>query len=442
MILRKEFKIYKEIQVRGLLLLTCLLWVVPVLVNAADVLEDRVNSADLHTVMLYPFSGNLNYEKKVLNPPIISLGGSNPLVLEFDDLRASFQSYTVKIIHCGFDWMKSSLRDLEYLNEYNEYFINQYEVSQGTKVPYYHFTFRLPAVKLSGNYVVQVLEGGLGGRVVIQKRFRVFESAIGLTPTVLPAQDPALWRTHQQAGLRLNFRNYPLRDPKQELKVVIRQNYRDDRMIQLDARNALNSGAFELIYRFFNNESTFAGGSEFRFFDIRNTYSRGNYVQRIINGKTDQVILSPQGNNSQRAYLETQDLDGRFLISNMNNPSPDISSDYVEVLFRLRHEEMKPGQKVFILGQLTNWHLSDEYLMQYAADAEEYQASVLLKQGIYDYKYVLLDENLDKTNEDFFEGNHSDTQNAYEFFIYHQPPSARSERLVGYTLISDSRKRD
>lgn len=405
-------------------------------------LEDRINEDELKTVMLYPFSGNLNYEKKVLSPPLISLESNVPLVLEFDDLRASYQAYTVKIVHCGMDWKKSDLRDLEYLSDYNEFFVNNYEVSQGTKVQYYHYSFRLPKTRISGNFVLQVLEGGLNGRVVIQKRFRVFESKIGINPAIAPAQDPAMWKTHQQISLKVNFKDYPLRDPKSELKILVRQNYRDDKILVLEAKNAMNAGAFEMNYRFFSNESTFPGGSEFRFFDIRDTYSRGNYVQKINNGRVDEVILSPQANNSHRAYLETQDLDGRFLISNRDGRSPDISSDYVQVVFRLKHEDLGQSKKVFINGQLSGWQLSDNFMMHYIDQAEEYQAKLLLKQGVYDYKYVLLDEVKDLVDEHFFEGDHSDTENAYEFLVYHQPPTARTERLVGYTLISDSRKRD
>ncbi len=409
---------------------------------AQDELTDRVNEDELKTVMLYPYSGNLDYQRKVLNPAIISLEGNTPLVLEFDDLRASYQSFTVKIVHCGLDWKQSGLRDLEYLSDYNEFFINNYEVSQSTKVPYYHYTFRLPRTRISGNFIVQVMEGGLNGRMVIQKRFRVFESRVGISPSVAPAQDPVLWRTHQQVGLKLNFKDYPLRDPKSEFRIVVRQNYRDDKVVMLDAKNAMNAGAFELNYRFFSNENTFPGGSEFRFFDIRSTYSRGNYVQRVNNGKVDEIILSSQSDNSRRAYLETQDLDGRFMITNIDGNSPDISSDYVKVLFRLKHENLGQSKKVFINGQLSNWQLSDNYLMHYAEQAGEYQAMLFLKQGVYDYKYVLLDEIKEVADESFFEGNHSDTENAYEFFIYHQPPTARTERLIGYSIISDSRKRE
>lgn len=411
-------------------------------VSAQEEFEDKVNDEELKTVVLYPYSGNLDYQRKVLNPPIVSLEGNTPLVLEFDDLRASYQSFTVRVLHCGLDWKRSGLRELEYLSDYNEFFINNYEVSQSTKVPYYHYTFRLPKTRVSGNFVVQVLEGGLNGRIVIQKRFRVFESRVGISPAVTPAQDPVLWRTHQQVALKLNFKDYPLRDPKNEFRVVVRQNYRDDKIVVLDAKNAMNAGAFELSYRFFSNENTFPGGSEFRFFDIRSTYSRGNYVQKINNGKVDEVILSPQSDNSNRAYLETQDLDGRFMISNIDGNSPDISSDYVKVLFRLKNEDLGQSKKVFVNGQLSNWQLSDNYLMHYVPGAGEYQAMLFLKQGVYDYKYVLLDEIKEVTDESFFEGDHSDTENAYEFFIYHQPPSARTERLIGYSIISDSRKRE
>ena len=38
------------------------------------------------------------------------------------------------------------------------------------------------------------------------------------------------------------------------------------------------------------------------------------------------------------------------------------------------------------------------------------------------------------------EGNFVNTGNSYEIFVYHKPPSARSELLIGYSLIANSNK--
>jgi hypothetical protein len=63
-----------------------------------------------------------------------------------------------------------------------------------------------------------------------------------------------------------------------------------------------------------------------------------------------------------------------------------------------------------------------------------YRGSLLLKQGYYNYRYVVARTNqtLDQT---LLEGSHFETENVYEIIVYNRPPGARADRIIGYVRI-------
>src|SRR5512147_2884702 len=80
------------------------------------VYEDKVFEENIQSARLFP---NLpDYEAQMMSP-VVELGGMS-LRLVFDDLAYDPDMYSVKIVHCNFDWTPSDLKDPEILSEYNE----------------------------------------------------------------------------------------------------------------------------------------------------------------------------------------------------------------------------------------------------------------------------------------------------------------------------------
>jgi len=59
-----------------------------------------------------------------------------------------------------------------------------------------------------------------------------------------------------------------------------------------------------------------------------------------------------------------------------------------------------------------------------------YEVPILLKQGFYSYKYVLVDEN-NQLQEGAISGNHDETENNYKVLVYYRDLGARYDRLIG-----------
>src|SRR6478609_12219543 len=108
--------------------------------------SDKVYEPQIKTVQLYP---NLGGPQDFLQPSSTSLQQQN-LLLEFDDLQDQRSNYYVKLIHCNYDWTKSQLMDLDFMDNYNEYPFTIYQLSSNTHVRYIHYQFQVPPVKLPG----------------------------------------------------------------------------------------------------------------------------------------------------------------------------------------------------------------------------------------------------------------------------------------------------
>ena len=135
--------------------------------------QDYTYSPDVRSVQCYVATGQPN---EVFQPPVVPLGQSQGIVLEFDVLGEQSQRYSAKLIHCDVNWQPSVLTDMQFLNEINDFLITDYRVGTGTKVPYFHYRMRAPGVKISGNYLLVVQSSG--GVPVVSRRLLVYESQV------------------------------------------------------------------------------------------------------------------------------------------------------------------------------------------------------------------------------------------------------------------------
>lgn len=398
--------------------------------------EDKTNDADIKTILFYAYNSTQDFTERSLVSPVLNIKSNGSLIVEFDDLKASYRQFVAKIVHCDLNWQKSTLNDMEILEGFNDYVINTYEVSQNTKVPYYHYRFKVPTPKITGNFVLQVFEGSTSDKMVFQKQFYVYEQKIGITAQVIIPQDVSIWRTHQQINLSLDLNRYYVNFPQKELEVFIRQNQRSNKTIHLDSRLLSSSGQNTFKFRYFNNENTFEAGNEFRFVDVTNAFSKGNNVKETFQGKTDKVMLVPQGFRSNKNYLNAYDNNGRFIIKSLDASDVDLGSDYMEIKFVLDQNKMEPNLSPLVLGAFNNWS-KDEGIMDFNPNTQFYEKSFILKQGIYDFAFSKYDSERNIIDDSFFEGNFSDTNNVYEIFVYHKSPSGRAHSLVGYQKVNN-----
>lgn len=385
-------------------------------------LSDYAYEPQIRTIQLAP-------EGNPTEPAVIQLGQNN-LQLLFDDLRSDRDNYYARILHCQYDWTRSDLQDLDYLTAYNEFPINNSEFSVDTHIPYVHYWLTLPVVKLPGNYVVVVYRDGNKDDLVLSKRFIVYDNQVVFTNSGNMVGAGSVANLNQQLNFTVNYGNITILNPLTDVHVVIRQNARWDNMAMDLRPSFVREIEKELEYRFFDESKMFRGGNEFRFFDLRSMNNPGRNVGYVAKDKKPyEVYIMKDKPRTNEAYSQYNDLDGTFIIENYDYR--DLAfSNYAHVTFSLATPPI--DGEVYVTGGLSYWNLGSENKMQYDTAQGLYQTRMLLKQGWYDYQYLVKSAKLPPY---YFEGSHFETENYYEIFVYNKPFQPRADLLVGYMRL-------
>jgi len=372
--------------------------------------------------------------------PMLDLRPSNgALVLEFDHLGGEIKDYLYTIQHCTSDWQPSDLVDNEYIDGYNEDRILEFQNSLNTLTPYVRYTLRLPNANMrwtkSGNYLLKIYDNDDNRRLVLTRRFLVVESLWGIDAQFVRPAKVDKFNTHHEIDFTINYRNFRIQNPQQDVKAYVMQNFRWDNII--GPLPPFAQRETKLVYDY-QDRVVFPAGREWRFFDMRAFDSRGESVKRISE-KDDyyEVTLYTDQSRGTASYLFRADLNGRYAIDNRQYNQTIDECDYARVLFSLTQNQPLDDADVYVFGELSDWRLRPEFKMEYLAEAKAYVVEPLLKQGYYNYEYVVVDRKSGKIDESEFEGNWYETRNDYIILVYYRPFGDRYDRLMSsVTLVS------
>ncbi len=404
------------------------------------VIDDYIYEENIKSVFLYPQSQANENPARLIVQPVIPLNSQTPLVLEFDDLTADFRGFRAKIIHCDAAWQQSPLSEIEYTTSYNDYPVTSYSPSFSTKVPYYHYQLEVPAVKVSGNYLLIVFSEDKR-KPVLSRKFMVYESQVRIEAAVNFANGTVERNTHQQIDFTIDHKGLQVPAPQNDLKVVIRQNFRWDNAKSGFKPSYVNSFDQSVKYQFFNLENAFHGGNEFRYFDSRTIAARGFGIYEIERlDEFTRLILTPdKPRNNERVNFSIDDLNGRYTIDHRESGNGSVEADYTPVVFTLQMPELSEGE-IYVNGGFNLWHLNDLNRMEYHDATRAYQAVILLKQGLVNYNYTLVGNQQETGNEVALEGSFSSTENDYDILVYYRAPAGRYDQLIGYTQLEWNRR--
>ncbi|MFA5647520.1 MAG: DUF5103 domain-containing protein [Bacteroidales bacterium] len=393
------------------------------------------NSSTIKSIKLH----KLGWE---LSDPIIELNSPDKVVLLFDDLAETPGNYSYSISHCDADWNPSSL----FLNDYIEGFevneIRNYSYSTGTVNSYLHCKLELPnddvKLKISGNYLIKIFDTYEPENIILQRRFFVYEPLVVISASIKQPSGGEKRLTSQQLNLKVQTKGVRVINPHSELKTVVCQNQ-------------LSQGCHTKIdpVHFSGNEIDYSkpdglifdGGNEFRLFDTKNLRYFGQGI-RTIDYATGEfhVQLNADNSRSRYRYSYYPDFNGKYIINLERSTQSHIEADYAWVYFTLRPAmELDEGKSVYLFGEFTGCQLSPQYKMNFNPERNTYELRLLLKQGAYNYRYLVANEASAKVDISYFEGNYFETENAYTILVYYKPLGSRFDRIVGFQKISSNK---
>jgi hypothetical protein len=392
---------------------------------------DHTYANNIHTILFHPKGDEFA-------PPHIRLNSIERLVLQFDDLDADFKNLYYTIIHCDAQWQPTQIQKFEYIRGFHEDIIRDYSRSVNTLTPYtqYHLVFPNDNLEpiISGNFILKVYLDGDPERVVFTRRFVVFEELVGVSGTVRQATLVRYRDTHQQLTFVVNTFNYLVSNPVQDLRVVITQNGRWDNAITGVAPRLIQGNRLTFEH---DENLLFEAGNEFRRFDTRSLRFRSERLGEIIPSSMHyEVFLLPDPPRAFRRYLTERDLNGRFEINTHDARDKNLESDYAYVHFRLPVHEPFENASVHVMGAMTNWSFTEKNQMHFNQATRSYEATILLKQGFYNYIYAVLEEGEKTARLADIEGSFSEAENDYTLFIFHRRPGTLYDRLIGRGILN------
>jgi hypothetical protein len=354
--------------------------------------------------------------------------------LSFDDLSGEeYKDYVYTIQHCNANWEPSSLLEAEYIDGFTEELIENYEYSFKTKTTYTHYSLYLPNEDMtftkSGNYLLKVYENEAEKRLALTRRFMVVEPLVSVIPDVVRPAMVSKSDSHQEIDFRITHKGFEIRNPRQELSVVVLQNGRWDNAVT--GLQPMFSRQEEQIYDY-QDKVVVRAGKEFRYLDLRSLRYPSENVEFIdYNNGVYDVTLRMDKKRSSSGYLEFEDINGNYVIESLDDNDHDLRSDYANVLFSLYSPSPMTDQEVYIFGALTDWELKPAFKMVFNPAISAYVAKVRLKQGYYNYIYAALPKGKKAPDFEETEGDWHETRNTYTVLTYYRPFGGRFDRLIG-----------
>jgi hypothetical protein len=397
-----------------------------------DYFTNHIFNEKIKSVQLYQERWNLSY-------PILKLNSNEKMVFHFDLLDDQAEAYSYTFIHCDKDWNRSDIFPNDYTDGYAENPVEDYQSSFNTTVIYTHYKITFPndriRLKLSGNYILVIYPTDKPDEPSITQRFIVTEDLVKINTDVHRPMMAADKNTQQQVDFTMTYPGLNFTDPYRNIYAFILQNGRWD-----NAKKNLKpdfSGVNELKYSSLSDKNIFQGGNEFRYFDIKSIRYQTEYVKGIdfVNSNYN-VYLFPSDNREFKPYFYWQDFDGKYYVAVQEGKKYDIDADYVNVFFTLPSKQFIAGGNIYVSGGLNNWVFDKNNQMIFNPEKGEYQCTMLLKQGWYNYEYVYLKNGSSDGTASLFEGSHYETENDYIILIYYRNPQDRYDRVVGSVTVN------
>lgn len=366
--------------------------------------------------------------------PIFKLGES--FELQFDDLYGNEANYYYTITHCNYDWTPSQLSINEYLNGFDNQRIQTYTNSLNALQIYSHYSLAFPnrntSFRVSGNYIIKILNEDR--EVVFSRKIALYEELVSVPLQIKRARNMTVINQKQNLEFSIKSTTINFQSPLQNVKVLLLQNGKFDNAIR-NIKPQYTIGN-DLIYRY-DAETQFWAGNEFRFFENKDIRAANNSIAFIDSkGGIYNAHLYTDQARANNPYTFFPDINGNYIVKNINADNNTIEADYAWVFFTLSAPNYFGKNNIYINGMFNNYAMGEENKMDYNEKKGVYEKALLIKQGFTNYQYVIADNNGKIDDENAIDGNFYQTENNYFVLVYYKENNQRYDRIIGQGIAS------
>ena len=377
--------------------------------------------ASIRTVQLYAGSN----ERRL---PVTTLGrGGEPLTLEFDLMSRDGRPLSVYFQHADRSWERD-LSPSQALESFQDDRLLDYRSSQGTEVPYVHYTYRFPndeiRFRVSGNYILRVTERGRRDSVLFEYPFYVAEQKGGLkleaealavpgqrAPSLRPVARfrPPPEIQGDPLGHTVCFvRNGRVTRPRCEERPMLMRQPELAFELSRDRAYAPITAGYEV------DLATLQPSSQ-----IAQVDRSQSPVRVVLDADYARFGEAPRGARGSGQPVVRAALPGRI--------DPAISAEYVEAVFAFVPGQKQPyGAPLLVSGTFRGATTTDGVQMAWSRARSRYETGVLLKQGMYRYEYSTTDPALTAQ----LRSTQPRITGRYTAFVYYRDARRNTDRLL------------
>jgi hypothetical protein len=362
--------------------------------------------------------------------PIFQLGSG--FQLQFDDLYGNEADYYYEIIHCDYNWKPSEIPKTEYLQGFDNQRIQNYTNSFNTLQIYSHYTLAIPnqftqQLLISGNYILKVLNNDK--EVVFTRKFILYEDLVTVPMQVKRARTVSNLEYKHNLDFAIKSNTITFQNPLKNVKVLLLQNGKFNSAIKnIPPQYTIGN---DLIYKY-DSETQYWAGNEFLYFENKDVRAANNNISRV-DSSTEIYNASLYTNNARANFPYTvyEDINGNFVVRNLNATNSAIEADYAWIYFSLSTPTFNNDNQIYINGMFNNYSLTPEFKMDYNPKKGIYEKALLIKQGFTNFEYVAVDRKGAIDYENAVDGNFYQTENDYTILVYYRENTDRYDRVVG-----------
>ena len=377
------------------------------------------DDTDVQTVQLYR-----GHDETTL--PILRINQSDQLTLEFDLMAETGRPLVIHFYHTDRNW-KRDWSTSRFLSSFDQDQLIDFEGSLTTRLPYVHYTYRFPnraiQFKESGNYVLRVSEIGNEDEVFFERMFFVTEQA---GPTEFRFN--SYMRPGNQLPALLPILEYSLPTHLEgsafDLNTCFIRNARFTQRRCTDESLQSASGLqFEL-----QPGSAFESRTTHYFLDLSRITTTGQ-INGIDRGVTPPAVWldTDFAQFDESAYARP--MHGQTVVSDAvtDVTDPDQQGEYVNVHFSYVPPKRAPyNAPIYISGSFNGWTEHPEYALDWNPTEQQYEGILLIKQGMYEYRYASPNKNVQRQLNQFALGEPA----LFTSMVYYSDPQLGTDRLL------------
>jgi hypothetical protein len=391
-------------------------------------------------------------------PVLLDMEGQSTMEISFDILADEERRVSYRVVHCTAQWEDSPISELDYIEGFQPTRVGSVEPSFNTNVSYYHYRISYPnddfRLLISGNYAVHFFYDDEPDRDIAIATFRLTEQQVAIGGEVSGNTDVDFRQAHQQLTCNVSWstRTFPNMDPASDLTLMVRQNGRRDTQRRITRPSRITAGQ---AYYEHNTDLIFPAGNNFRRFEFTDEHYTTIGVDHVVyRAPYYEAWLTPGRVRPQAPYQYDSDQNGRFLTHALRVNDPETESDYFLAEFQLESMPIAlGGRDIFLYGDFTYGIRDASTRLEYDPELNVYHQNHLLKQGAYNYLYLVGTAEESQSEEDTrsaypeeisplrtapIEGDHYETPNEYDISVYYRPVGARYDRLIGVATVFSS----